>query len=99
MTLISEPAIHEFTLYVAGEAQNSARALSNLVAICESELPGRHTIEVVDVFREPQRALADAVFMTPTLVRLQPLPLRRIVGTLSQTEVVRQALGLQAHAA
>ena len=87
-------ALFEFRLYVAGETWNSTEALSNLVALCESALPGRHTIEVVDVFKEPLRALADAVFMTPTLLKLSPLPLRRIVGTLSQTRVVMRALGL-----
>jgi circadian clock protein KaiB len=81
-------------LYVAGDAQNSAQALANLTALCESHLRDRCRIEVVDVFREPKRALADGVFMTPTLVRMAPAPVRRIVGTLSQAEPVLQALGL-----
>ncbi|MDD5333234.1 MAG: circadian clock KaiB family protein [Rhodoferax sp.] len=59
-------------------------------------MAGRYEIEVVDVFRQPQRALADAVFMTPTLIKLAPLPQRAIVGTLSQTQTVLQALGLEA---
>ena len=80
-------------------AQNSAQALANLTALCRAHLAGRHEIEVVDVFREPMRALADAVFMTPTLVKLAPSPARRIVGTLSQTQTVLQALGLEAAAA
>jgi circadian clock protein KaiB len=54
---------------------------------------------VVDVFREPRRALADGVFMTPTLVKLGPAPVRRIVGTLGQLETVLIALGLDAIAA
>ena len=49
----------------------------------------------MDVFREPKRALADGIFMTPTLVKLAPPPVRRIVGTLSQTQTVLQALGLE----
>jgi circadian clock protein KaiB len=49
---------------------------------------------VVDVFKEPKRALADAIFMTPTLIRLAPLPVRSIVGTLSQTTLVLRALDL-----
>ena len=52
-------------------------------------------IEVVDVFKYPERALVDGVFMTPTLVRLLPLPVKRVVGTLSQTQTVLQALGLE----
>lgn len=88
-----------FRLYVAGDAPNSAQALANLAALCRAHLPDRHEIEVVDVFREPKRVLADGVFMTPTLVKLAPLPIRRIVGTLSQTQLVLQALGLEPFAA
>lgn len=85
----------KFRLYVAGDAQNSAQAVANLTAICHTYLPDRHDIEVVDVFREPKRALADGILMTPTLVKLSPSPVRRIVGTLSQTQPVLQALGLE----
>lgn len=90
---------HELRLYVAGDAMNSLQAVANLRALCEVHLPNRYTIEIVDVFREPARALADAVFMTPTLIKLSPLPGRRIVGSLSQSQVVLQALGLAGIAA
>ncbi len=88
----------KFRIYVAGDALNSAQALANLDAICREYLPDRHEVEVevVDVFQEPKRALADGVFMTPTLVKLAPFPTRRIVGALSQTQLVLQAVGLQA---
>jgi circadian clock protein KaiB len=91
--------LFKFRLYVAGDALNSAQALANLAALCQVHMPERHNIEVVDVFREPERALADGIFMTPTLVKLAPTPVRRIVGTLSQTQTVLQALGLDALAA
>ncbi len=84
---------YKFRLYVAGDAQTSVLALANLTAICREHLPGRHEIEVVDVLREPARALADRVLMTPTLISLMP-PVRRIVGTLSQAGPVLQTLGL-----
>jgi len=90
------PVIFKFRLYVAGDALNSAQARSNLNALCRDHLAGRYQIEVVDVFREPARTLADAVFMTPTLIKLAPLPVRTIVGTLTQADTVLQALGLQA---
>ena len=89
----------KFRLYVADDAQNSAQAVANLTALCRAHLPDRHEIEVVDVFREPKRALADGIFMTPTLVKLAPSPVRRIVGTLNQSEPVLQALGLDTVAA
>lgn len=86
-------------LYVAGGALNSTQAVANLRALCTAHLPGRHEIELVDVFREPKRALADGVFMTPTLMRIAPAPTLRIVGTLSSTQPVLDALGLVALAA
>jgi circadian clock protein KaiB len=92
---VSRRVVHRFRLYVADDAPNSARAVANLTALCRDFLPGRHDIEIVDVFLHPERALEDAIFMTPTLVRLAPLPGRRIVGSLSQTQSVLQALGLE----
>ena len=93
---MSRPAQYKFRLYVADDTLNSAQAVVNLKALCREYLDGRHHIEIVDVFREPKRALADAVFMTPTLIRLAPLPMRKIVGTLGQTVSVLQTLGLEA---
>lgn len=89
----------KFLLYVADDTPNSALAVANLTALCQEYLPGRHEIEIVDVFKESKRALADRIFMTPILIRLAPSPVRRIVGTLSQKEKVLQALGLQPIAA
>jgi len=89
----------KFLLYIAGDAQNSTQAVANLSELCLTHLPGRHHIEVVDVFREPKRALADGIFMTPTLIKLAPSPTQRIVGSLSQTLPLMQALGLKLQAA
>ena len=85
----------KFRLYVAGDAQNSAQAIANLATLCREYLPDRHEIEVVDVFEDPKRALADGILMTPTLVKLGPMPVRRIVGNLSQIVPVMQVLGLE----
>jgi circadian clock protein KaiB len=91
---MSRRAVFKFRLYVAGDAQNSVQAVANLNALCRTHLRDHHVIEVVDVFREPKRALAEGIFMTPTLLKLAPGPVQRIVGTLSQTELVLRALGL-----
>ena len=91
--------LFKFRLYVAGDALNSAQARINFSTICRAHLLDRHEIEIVDVFREPKRALADRVFMTPTLIKLTPAPARRVVGTLSQVPIVLEALGLEARAA
>ena len=96
MSAVSKRPHFKLRLYVADGAMNSVQAVENLGAICRKHLPDRHDIEVVDVFREPRRALADGVFMTPTLLKLAPSPYRKIVGALSETGVVLQALGLDA---
>ena len=85
-----------FRLYIAGDTQNSVQAVANLDAFCRKCLPDRHKVEIVDVFREPKRALSDGIYMTPTLVKLLPMPVRKIVGALGQTEPLLQALGLPA---
>lgn len=84
----------KFRLYVAGGTQNSAQAVVNLTALCRTHLPDRHSIEVVDVFREPKRASSDGVFMTPTLLKIAPSPTSRVVGTLSRTDTLLHTLGL-----
>jgi len=85
----------KFRLYVAGTTQNSTRASANLSAFCTAHLPERHEIEVVDVLRNPKLAMADRVFMTPTLIKLAPAPDRRMVGTLSQPQLLLETLGLE----
>ena len=85
-----------FRLYIAGDAPNSLQAIANLTQICETHLPDRHEIEIVDVLQDPKRALTEAVYMTPMLVTDSPYPGHRIVGTLSNTEPILQILGLGA---
>jgi circadian clock protein KaiB len=85
-----------FRLYIAGDAPNSLLAIANLTQICETHLPDRHSIEIVDVLLDPKRALRESILMTPTLVTESPYPGHRIVGTLSNTEPILQILGLGA---
>jgi circadian clock protein KaiB len=85
----------KFRLYTAGDTGNSTQARINLAAICRHHLPGQHEIEIVDVLKEPKRALSDGVYMTPTLVKLAPSPVQKLFGSLSQTETVLVALGLE----
>jgi len=96
---VTRPDIFEFRLYIADDTLNSREAVANLRAICNRLLPGGHKIELVDVFKEPDRAMEDRIFMTPTLVKLTPGPVERIIGTLSQTNLVLQVLGLEESAA
>jgi circadian clock protein KaiB len=93
---MKRPPKFKFRLYVAAATQNSVRATANLNAFCRQHLVDRHEIEVVDVLREPKRAMADAIFMTPTLVKLNPVPVRRLIGTLSEPQLLLETLGLEA---
>jgi circadian clock protein KaiB len=87
-------SVLKFRLYVAGDGPNSLQAIANLNALCKQRLPGRHAIEIVDVFREPQRALTDGILLTPTLLKLSPTPVRKVVGTLSESEQLARILEL-----
>lgn len=94
--LRSGPArvVYKFRLYIIGDSQNSIEAAANLTALCNAHIPDQHEIEFVDISLHPERALADGIFMTPTLIKLAPSPTRMIVGTLSSPLPVIQALGL-----
>lgn len=92
MNIRSTQLPFRFRLYVAGHTANSAQAIANLHAICRDYLPQQHEIEIVDVFKDPARALADRIMMTPTLLRLEPLPPIRVVGSLSAISIVLETL-------
>lgn len=93
MSVRREPAPLHLRLYIAGRAPNSVRAHLNVRAICEEHFAGRYKLEVVDMMAFPHRALADGIVVTPTLVRISPLPLQRVIGNLSDTARVLAALG------
>ena len=82
----------QLRLYVAGNAPNSLRAIDNAKAICDQHFPAEHDLEIVDLLEQPRRALADAIVVTPTLLRLSPLPVQRVIGNLSDTSQVLLAL-------
>ncbi len=79
-------------LYIAGHAPNSVRAIANCRAICEEHFASVHELEIVDLLEHPTRALADGIIVTPTLLRLLPLPVQRVIGSLSDTSQVLLAL-------
>lgn len=83
-----------FRLYFAGSAPNSVRALANLYALCRKHFPDSHRIELIDVLKEPLRALAAAILVTPTVVKISPAPELQIIGNLSEEDEVLRALGL-----
>jgi circadian clock protein KaiB len=84
----------ELRLYVAGPSPKSLVAFRNIEQLCEEHLAGRYHIEVVDLTKDPQLAASDQILAVPTLVRKLPVPIRKIIGTLADTERVLGALGL-----
>ncbi len=87
--------MYRLRLYVAGQSPRSLAALENLRRLCDTHLPGRCRIEVVDLLEHPDRARRDQIIAIPTLVRQSPPPLRRLVGDLSDFERVLAGLELQ----
>jgi len=83
-------------LYIAEGGPNSVQAVANLHAICEEQLAGNFTLEVIDVLASPQRALADGIVVTPSLVKTSPSPSARVIGNLSDRGSVLRALGIAA---
>jgi circadian clock protein KaiB len=78
----------ELRLYVAGGAPNSVSAIARAKVICGTHFAAGYKLEIVDMLKYPLRAMADGIIVTPTLLRLSPLPVRRVVGNLSDTAQV-----------
>lgn len=83
-------------LYVTGLTQRSVEAIANVRQICQEQLDGRYDLEVIDVSQQPSLARSEQIVATPTLVKELPLPLRRLIGDLSDTERVLAGLDLKA---
>jgi circadian clock protein KaiB len=91
----SSNGIMHLRLYIAGGSPNSVRAMANLKLICQHYLDIGSEVEVVDIWQEPERALADGILVTPSLRRLAPQPEVHIIGDLSDTVAVMLALGIE----
>ena len=81
-------------LYVAGQTPKALTAFTNLKRICEDQLNGKYSIEVIDLLINPQLGVEDQILALPTLVRKLPVPVRKIIGDLSDTERVLVGLDL-----
>jgi circadian clock protein KaiB len=90
-----EAGIYELRLYVAGQTPNSLAAIANLRNICEGNLKGKYTIEVIDLIKTPQLAKGDQIIAVPTLVRKLPQPIKKIIGDLSNEEKVLVGLDIK----
>jgi len=81
-------------LYVTGQTPRSLRAIENIKRICERHLAGRYDLEVIDIYQRPSLAAGERIIAAPTLVKTLPMPIRRFVGDLSDTENVLFGLDL-----
>jgi len=81
-------------LYVTGMTPRSARAVKNLQAICDEHLAGRYDLEVIDIYQQPILTKGEQIIAAPTLIKKLPLPMRRIIGDMSNHERVLLGLDL-----
>ena len=91
----SEKKKYVLRLYVTGLTPRSMRAISNIKKICEENLKGRYELEVIDIYQQPEYAKKEQIVVAPTLVKKLPLPLRRVIGDLSDKERVLIGLDLR----
>lgn len=89
-----ETTPYVLTLFVSGASDRSARAITNARDLCDTYLPGRHELQVVDLHDGTDAVTASQVVAAPTLLRHRPLPMRRFVGDLANTAAVLRMLGL-----
>jgi circadian clock protein KaiB len=81
-------------LFITGATPNSIRAVSNLKQICEDHIKGRYSLEIIDVYQQQDVAEKEQLVALPLLIKKRPLPERRLIGDLSDTEKVLKGLGL-----
>ena len=86
--------MYELKLFVTGAAPNSAQAIANVTNICEEHLQNRYNLEVIDVYQQPSKAKDQRILALPMLLKSFPLPLKRLIGNMSDTPKVLNSLGL-----
>jgi circadian clock protein KaiB len=82
-------------LYLTGTTPASVRALTNIKRICEEHLKGQYELEVIDIYQRPALLEGEQIIAAPTLIKQLPLPLRRLVGDMSNTPQVLLGLDLR----
>ena len=92
----SRAAHYRLRLFVTGTTPRSARAIQNIRAICEEYLHDRYDLEVIDIYQHPEHVKAEQIVVTPTLVKQSPLPVRKLIGDLSDKERVLVGLDIAA---
>ena len=91
----AQTAKYVLRLYIAGNTGKSSRAIETIREVCEHQLKDRYSLEVIDIYQQPDRARDDQVIVVPTLIKFLPPPLRRIIGDLSSTGRILVGLNLE----
>jgi circadian clock protein KaiB len=86
---------YNLRLYIAGQTPKSVAAITNLRRLCDLHLVGCHSVEVIDLSKDPGRAAADQIVALPTLVRRLPPPIKRVIGSLADAEKVLVGLEIR----
>ena len=79
-------AKYVFRLYVTGMTPKSTQAIAKVRELCKKHLAGRYELKVIDIYQQPKLAKGEQIIATPTLIKKLPLPLRRLIGDMSDTE-------------
>ncbi len=88
---------YELRLFVTGASPNSVRAINNIKTICEKYLEGHYTLEIIDIYQQPMLATDQKIIALPMLVKLFPIPLKRLIGDMSDESKVLKGLDYDIH--
>jgi len=91
---IADETNYVLRLFITGATPNSIRAVENIKHICEAHLKGKYSLEIFDVYQQQKLAESEQIVALPLLIKKKPLPERRLIGDLSDTEKVLKGLGL-----
>jgi circadian clock protein KaiB len=89
------PEKYILKLYITGMTTNSKIAVENIKNICEQHIKGRYELEIIDIYQQPSLAESEQIIAIPTLIKLFPLPLRKLIGNMSDQKKVLRVLDLK----
>ncbi len=93
---LTEESVYRLRLYVTGATPNSTRAIANIKEFCETHLNGNYELDIVDVYQQPLIAEKEQIIALPMLIKKSPLPQRKLIGDMSDTDKVLRGLNLPA---
>lgn len=92
VTRKSEEIKYVLCLYITGASPQSVLAVNNIKHICETYLLGQYDLEIIDVYQQPGMAISEQIIAAPTLIKKYPLPVKKLIGDMSDINVVLRGL-------